>query len=384
MVSDRPPFAEARAAAAAELARDPANRSACAVLGRCAVLLRRGQEFVQVMDHWATVSGDRGRLCNSVLAGVLNEGGWCDLLVLIEMVPRESPWHILCLYYAGCAAMMLDQRPSALEFFRRFRTTVRYYAEHIAFFEDASLNVALRQGRLVADADEVRRRLAEPVPAPAITWLHDLPAPSDAVVFVACNGLYANLVAEDFVREVDGVRGRYGLHLHVIDPDDQSLAVIDRILTASRNVAITTETQPFARTKTYFSCSRLFVMEQILRHHDRPIVALDIDIALELPIESLLQASDGADFACFTTGRNEPASTYQASIMVWRNSARRSASPMRWGASAGRKSPTPASSPGCSTRRRCFRCCRCRKTRRWCAIATCGPRWESTSTRRCA
>ncbi|HLO79278.1 MAG TPA: hypothetical protein VK196_22710, partial [Magnetospirillum sp.] len=75
----------------------------------------------------------------------------------------------------------------------------------------------------------------------------------------------------------------------------------------------------------YYTCARFFVMNRLLERYGCPIMTCDADVLPTLPVERIFAVAAGADFACFQTGRDEPASFYQASIMVFGNGARAAA-----------------------------------------------------------
>ena len=108
------------------------------------------------------------------------------------------------------------------------------------------------------------------------------------------------------------------LHLHVIDPDTESMALIDRLRAVhGARIAFSLEREPLSTTITYFACSRFHVMPTLLDRYRAPILSFDIDMVPRRSIEPLFEAGRPFDFCCFRTERKEPVSVYQASLMYW-------------------------------------------------------------------
>ncbi|HLN23689.1 MAG TPA: hypothetical protein VK558_06870 [Patescibacteria group bacterium] len=308
---------EARALANAAIATAPDDEFLCFILAVCAVRLHRPQEILAVLTHWASRHNDRGVLCNRVLRQLLDDRHYAELLAVLDGVPREAPWHILCLYYAGCALMMTNRRAEAFPLFQRFRETLPHYMAHVDFLENTELNVIFRQGRLIAGGEDLRQRLETEAPVPAVTFLSPPLAQMDGVLFAACNSGYFNAMGERFVDAMAELRGpTLGIHVHVAGPDQASRELMERLtLRHGAAVAFSIEEPPLVASVTYYSCARFFVMEEMLGFHGKDILCLDLDQSLTLPPQTLLAQSRGYDFCCFSTDRNDPASIYWATIM---------------------------------------------------------------------
>ena len=305
---------EARALANDAIASAPDDEFLCFILAACAVRLGRPREVLAVLTHWASRHNDRGALCDRVLRQLLNDGDYADLLALPDGVPREAPWHVICLYYAGCALMMTDRRAEAFTLFKRFRETLPHYMAHVDFLENTDINVIFRQGRLVAGGEDLRRRLETEAPLPAVTFLGPPLSQMDGVLFAACNSGYFNAMGARFVEAMAGLRGAsLGIHVHVVGPDAESRALIARL--SAPFVVFSVEEPPLVASVTYYSCARYFVMPAILDFHGKDILCLDLDQTLTQPPQSLLAHGRGHDFCCFSTGRNDPSSVYAAAVL---------------------------------------------------------------------
>jgi hypothetical protein len=310
---------EARALANDAIASAPDDEFLCFILAACAVRLRRPQEFLAVLTHWASRHNDRGALCDRVLRQLLNDKHYAELVTLPDAVARTAPWHIVCLYYAGCALMMTGRRAEAFPLFQSFRETLPHYMTHVDFLENTDLNVIFRQGRLIAGGDDLHRRLEAEAPSAVVTFLSPPLSQMDGVLFAACNSGYFNAMGERFVEAMAGLRGaKQGIHVHVVGPDDASRALMAELTRRhGAALAFSIEEPALVASVTYYSCARFFVMEEMLNFHGKDILCLDLDQTLTQPPVKLLTQGQGHDFCCFSTDRNDPASVYWATIMFF-------------------------------------------------------------------
>ena len=76
-------------------------------------------------------------------------------------------------------------------------------------------------------------------------------------------------------------------------------------------------TSPPYDTTTYFTCERFFIAEKLVNDIGRPVVSLDLDVALTGNAPDFHDFANSSDVAWYDTGRNEPASVCQASAIMW-------------------------------------------------------------------
>ena len=227
------------------------------------------------------------------------------------------------LYFAGCGSMMAGDEDRAFACFDAFNEAVRPLVQRLGlapFIEDQRLNLVLRQGRLVAGPDEVERRIAAFDAGPLRPDLEIVrPMDFDAPVFIACaNGDYFDAFGDEFTRRFMDWRADARLHLQVSRPtaaSEAGLAALAGAFPGRLGYGVTRE-PPFA-TAAYYTCERFFVAEHLLRQLGRAVVTFDLDVTPTPQAPDFHAFAETADFACFETGRNEPASVLQASAMVW-------------------------------------------------------------------
>jgi hypothetical protein len=243
------------------------------------------------------------------------------LLTLAEQAPAGHALHVLALYHAACAVMVEGTRERALVMFERFRMIVRDYFPVVPFTMDDSFNVLFRQGTLVLPAASVARRLAEPAGAVVLSdFTLDRRAAGDGAVYLACaDGRYIERFADRFAAAFD--RPGVSLHLHVVNATPAADALLAGLPGGLHHLSLgvsRSQDRHYA-SATAYACARFYVMPILLDLYGRMLVALDIDV-VPLPPALRLGAGDPApdfDFGCFETGRDEPASVYQASVMAW-------------------------------------------------------------------
>ena len=319
-------FAQCRALANRAIALDRGHVGALRFLLLAALGLERGDEVNAVLAHAQAVAGRAAVLLNGALRTLLESGDYAGLEFAERVIPERTIGWIVALYYRGCGDIARGDHAAGLRRFTAFRRAVPAFAPVIDFMDGGSFNVMFRQGVTVGDAETVTRRLATPVPEgawpppPVPLRRADGVAASDVVFFACCNRPYFDHLAGKFLAALAALPVPRAVHLHVADPGDGIEARFAE-LTAGLGLPTGLSVEPPSRyrTSTYFACNRFYVAPALLDIYRRPMVSLDIDIAPTPAIDRVLAGVAEVDFACFNTGRREPASVYQASVMVFRD-----------------------------------------------------------------
>jgi len=248
-----------------------------------------------------------------ILHNCLFDGIYTPLLSLNEVIRPDSLLHPIALYHASCARMMLGDDDGALAGFDQFRRTLPRFLQTLPIATHEPINVMFRQGTQVLPAEGTRDRLAKGAALPqtqqGLTILRPPGGGNLPIVFCCADARYVNYFLPRWSELIRG--DDRALHVHVVDPDDASLA-----LAAELPVGLSTSRDP-QPTATRYSCARFEVIPRILDAFRRPLVAVDIDSGATPRFAEVLAHLGPFDFGCFETGRCEPASVHAAGIMVF-------------------------------------------------------------------
>jgi len=282
---------------------------------------------LDLVDTLLGIALDHGlqplELCRRTCADMLKIGKRDALATLAAGMRQGHPLRILALYAAACARMVAGDVEGSLQEFESFRLQVKDYMALVPFLASNMFNVSFRQATLVLSAAGVEKRLAEAdgkLPA-SVNFRFDRQIEADVPVIYAAvaDGRYIERFARNLALALDEP-GR-ALHLHVINSTEQADAILGALPAETRYLAVGVSRSDDVHyaTATSYACTRFFVLPDLLRAYGKPLIALDIDILPKEPLARLESAfsEDSFDFACYVTGRNEPASVYQASIMAW-------------------------------------------------------------------
>ncbi|MBF0305577.1 MAG: tetratricopeptide repeat protein [Alphaproteobacteria bacterium] len=141
---------------------------------------------------------------------------------------------------------------------------------------------------------------AGPPPEPA---LEGLLAETDAplVVVSSCDGGYFDRYGRRFAETLAATAGMpFHLHLHLIGADGGRAEELAR---RAGVASLSWTTQPDQARgagrdrSTYYACQRFLALPRLLRHYQRPVLLLDIDLVVLRPLALLLERAGAADVA---------------------------------------------------------------------------------------
>lgn len=306
-------------AARAALDLSPDDPLAWHALGLALAWAGEYAEFLALCDRAAPRFGDAVIFAHNVVKDLAEQAAWDRVRDLAAALPPERREHAPALYYAGCAEVALGRHPAALELFERFKHAVlpRYAAFPLT---DPGFNLIFRQGVLVERPEMVRQLAQQPVPAgPAIRFLGQPGGAGAYVVAHVLDARYFRRFAAQLCRGHRQAGLSEALHFHVLAADDAVGGEMQALARSFPDLTLGFSLEPPGPWDhpVYYTCARFLVMNRLLDHYGRTVMTLDADILPTLQTARIFAAADGADFACFQTGRDEPASVYQASIMVF-------------------------------------------------------------------
>lgn len=294
-------------------------------LGLALALAGRGAELLDLADRAASRFGDSLIFFHNVVKDLALRGAWHEVRVLAETLPPARRDHAVALYYAGCAEVAGGRHEAALQWFSRFKQAVLARHEQFPLGEPA-FNLIFRQGCLVEEAGMVRELAAQPVPTTqAVEFLGELvDLPSAFVVAHVVDARYFRRFAAELCAGHQEFGLAAPLHFHVAASDNhipEEMATL-RAKFPGLALGFSHEAPGLWDHPVYYTCARFHILNKLIDRYGRPVMTVDADIVPIVAVRDIFQAAAGSDFACFETGRTEPASVYQASIMVFGTGAR--------------------------------------------------------------
>jgi len=284
----------------------------------CFLEARLHAELATILEMATTRGYGAPLLFSRVLDNCLRSDQFALIEEIAQRTPRESPLHVIGVYYVGCVRVVRQDAGAALAVFEYFRSIVAEFVPHIPFATDQNLNVLYRQGIQVAGPAEVLRRLAAApgLPPALVDFVMLEPAhPARTLVCACADARYAERFARALLASL---APEDALHLHVLDPAPETTDLL-RELAASAGpgrFGVSTSRDPNYGTATAYACARFFVLPLLLQHYQRPIVAVDVDLRLTERFGDLTRTPPDFDFGCFESGRREPASVFLAGLMI--------------------------------------------------------------------
>ncbi|MCR6633238.1 MAG: hypothetical protein NVV74_26125 [Magnetospirillum sp.] len=294
-------------------------------LGLAYALNDRTNDLLSLADEAANHFGGALVFVHNVAKDLCCRREWSAIRYLAETIPATRREHAVALYYAGCEHVVAGDHATALTWFHRFKQVV--LSDFRSFpLDEPAFNLIFRQGVLVDDVKMTRLLNATVVPArKAVTFVGPVPdGPSPFVAAHVVDPRYFRRFAGELCAGHRAAGLSAPLHFHVAAADDGIAGEMETLRAAYPDLALGFgwEAPGQWNHPVYYTCARFFVLEQLLDRYGRPVMTLDADILPGISLPRIFDAARGADFACFETGRDEPASVYQASIMVFADGGR--------------------------------------------------------------
>jgi len=282
--------------------------------------------FIKTIDEACLkFSGDLTFALNVYLGLILWPYGYEAVEALARNLPDNHPAQVLATYYAGCAALVRNDIDEAFDQFMVFRNALTAQKDMFPVTTDENMNIMFRQALLIERPEIVRQiefagEDSFPVYAPDLRFdgqPHHPQHPETPIIISCCNGVYFQQFATTFVNSIVEHCPHAIVHIHVAEPDADTLMIIDRIRachpTLRLNHSIETGT-PYSGS-VYFAANRFLLAERFLDFYQSAITIFDIDGELNQDPAPLLGSITPSDIACFSSGRFEPASVYPAAFV---------------------------------------------------------------------
>lgn len=123
------------------------------------------------------------------------------------------------------------------------------------------------------------------------------------IVLVTGDDVYVRTYADEFIASVAAHGDAVPVHLHIMDPSLETMAFADRYMCSFED---TTNIRPEYRT-IYYTCGRFFVLSEMLKKVNRPVIITDIDMVCLRDPASLVTDHEGVDIGITAeNGRRGP------------------------------------------------------------------------------
>ncbi len=288
-------------------------------------LASRSDDFLRVIN----IANPAVPFFHSICIDLMQRGEYQVLGQMHRSIPETHIISPVAIYFAGVSLIAEKRHVESLEHFHQFKLRVLNNLDHYRpLLEDANFNVIFRQGTLVEPLNYVGAlddgELAVEEQDPVLEFQQLAPLSSSSVLFACClNDLYFHRFSDSLVSSLSKACGEIDLHFHVIgdqkDCQDHFKALEQRYPAVTLGLSL--ERAPLARHSVYYACNRFIVLPQLIEAYGRNIIMLDADALvledLTALYERIVSGPGAADFACFDTGRTEPASIYQATLMYF-------------------------------------------------------------------
>jgi hypothetical protein len=307
--------------AMAVLMQDTNSPMAWHRLGLAFALSGRTVELLNLADQANGLFGDSLIFMHNVVKDLALRNSWATILTLAAEIPAKRREHSVALYYAGCADVQAGRNDQALVWFDRFKQSVLPRHADFPLASNEDFNLIFRQGILVESPQVVREIMRSPFPIiSGLTFVgDDLRGPFPFVVSHIADTLYFLRFVDELCSGHQAAQLPVPLHFHVIAPNDEALAVMKSLPRRFPGLHLAFSHEPLGAWNhpVYYTIARFMIMNRLLERYHCPVMAIDADILPLLPVSRIFEAAANYDFACFQTGRHEPASVYQASIMIF-------------------------------------------------------------------
>jgi hypothetical protein len=309
-------------------------------LASCLVAVRNHAGLFHLIGQRQEMSGDGLRLFHDCLTATLR---WSDrepFQQLLAATPRDSLAFIIALYVSGIAACGDDPERGIHEL-KAAAAAAQGCAEH--FEKDPVLCSALHEGD-VLESFETIAALEQKDRTGTIDAFghieHDArfvgqpssPIEAPFIFLSSCDERYLDRFGSVVTKALDDTKTRTVYHLHVVDPSDEIEHKFARLRAACANLDLQLSTETYRRDQkgysraSYYACSRLARLPEILARYDRDVMMWDMDIEKVSNMDRLVNAMRGFDLGYFEMKHQRPSLIcHLATVYFSKTGARRCA-----------------------------------------------------------
>jgi hypothetical protein len=301
---------------------DPGQEQAW--LGLAAALALDGKlgDVLGLAEYRQRVRGDGFLYFHGVAGMLVGYRLYDHVRALGRLVPPDGAYFLPACYAAGCSALLQGDENAAFEAFGQFKRIGVPQAANLPIGPDSPFNIAWRQAMLIEDrayveglGDEAARRACLPAPE----FAEPRRGAGAVTIAAACDARYFALFAPGFVAGAARHLQDMTVHLHVIGADAAVATLFADLASSAPDLALNLSTEaagPY-RSGAYYASSRFLIGPALQARYGGRLVLTDIDVEFLAPLDDLLAAVAGCDFAGFRHDGAGPCSRWPAVLTVW-------------------------------------------------------------------
>jgi hypothetical protein len=257
---------------------------------------------------------------------LLRQNAHDAILAAALKAPARELFAVVPGYFAACVFLHRRQFETGFALLHAFRDRCLQNLERLPTDDADGFMVLFRQSLLLDD----ERYLSTPyyrdhqaINEAQLDDLHWIEAPPDGpedeqpVILVSCDQKYAGLFLTGFLASVERLCRDRLVHVHLMDPQQQSPRLDELPVLDHNRLALTWERCGSLKCSAWYASGRFVRMPELLRRYRRPIYSFDADVTLNHPIERIGEAMTGADFGCFQWDFPSPCSVYLAAVTAF-------------------------------------------------------------------
>ena len=294
-------------------------------LALCLALCGNDNELRAMIATDGPTPAGRLAFLQTVLLELVGRKAWDCLRRLPAAFTGDPHLRAVSTYYAGCAEIARRRHDAAWPHFEEFKAIVLPRHRDFPVASNKEFNLVFRQACLIEPPAQVREiavgtETTSALPPSAVTWVGDWRQGTAGPVFLCCcDGQYFRRFAAELCQSLADFRPGATIHFHIAAPEQADLDLAQSLAARHGGLAfnLTLETAPLFRHPVYYTCNRFLVAPLLLERYGRPLSILDADSVLLDDLGAILAAVERLDFACFNTGRIEPASVFQATLLYF-------------------------------------------------------------------
>lgn len=291
-------------------------------LAMCFALSKRLPELADFVTASDPSPAGRIALLQTVLLEFVAGQAWEAITTIAVVFAKAPHLRAVAIYYVGVAKLAQNDPDAAWPCFQEFKAIVVPRHREFPLVADKAFNLIFRQACLIEPPESVAAIVgASPTAlSPTVEFVGEWQDNGAEPVFLCCcDRRYFRRFAAELCQSLAAHRPEAVLHFHISAPQEADLAWA-RELAAQHpplSLNVTVERTPLFAHPVYYACNRFLVLPPLLERYGRAMVTLDADSVLLDDLHEIVDAARDADFGCFNTGRNEPSSVFQATIMYF-------------------------------------------------------------------